>query len=144
MRRAIALLSATVVLVVACSSAGASATPDPAAAFCPALDQYGASLIALDSLDATATVEEYRAAVVTARASLTALTGVAGAFAGAQLASLTTAQLQLEAAAADLNANSTPAQAEAALDSSLQAVIQEIAGTRNALCNTRPTPSTAP
>ena len=35
-------------------------------------------------------------------------------------------------------------QAEAAIGDELQAVIQQVAATRNALCNTRPTPSTAP
>ena len=146
MRRVITLLAATGLLLVACSSTpSGSATPDPAIAFCPALDAYGASLVALDKLDASATVVEYKAAVATARTALAALTAVAGAYAGAQLNSLTSAQQDLEAAAGDLDPSSTtPAQAEAAINDELQAVIQQIAATRNALCNFRPTPSTAP
>lgn len=145
MRRAITLLAATGLLLVACSSSSGSATPDPAIAFCPALDAYGASLIALDKLDASATVVQYTAAVATARTALAALTAVAGPFAGAQLNTLTSAQQDLEAAAGDLNpVSTTPAEAEAALGDELQAVIQQVASTRNALCNTRPTPSTAP
>ncbi len=99
----------------------------------------------LDKLDATATTAQYKAAVVTAKAALAALIPVAGAYAGAQLNSLTSAQQDLEAAAGDLDpVTTTPAQAEAAISDELQAVIQQVAATRNALCNTRPTPSTAP
>ena len=145
MRRVITMLAATGLLLVACSSSSGSATPDPAIAFCPALDAYGASLIALDKLDATATTAQYKAAVATAKTALVALTSAAGAYAGAQLNTLSSAQQDLEAAADDLNpVTTTPAQAEAALRDELQAVIQQVAGTRNALCNTRPTPSTAP
>lgn len=145
MRRVITMLAATGLLLVACSSSSGSATPDPAIAFCPALDAYGASLIVLDKLDATATTAQYKAAVVTAKAALAALIPVAGAYAGAQLNSLTSAQQDLEAAAGDLDpVTTTPAQAEAAISDELQAVIQQVAATRNALCNTRPTPSTAP
>jgi hypothetical protein len=145
MRRVITLLAATGLLLVACSSSSGSATPDPAIAFCPALDAYGASLIALDKLDASATTAQYKAAAVTARTALAALVSVAGAYAGAQLNALSSAQQDLDAAASELDpVTATPAQAEAAISDELQAVIQEVAGTRNALCNTRPTPSTAP
>ena len=146
MRRVITLLAATGLLLAACSSSsGGPATADPAIAFCPALDAYGASLIALDKLDATATTAQYKAAVATAKTALLALTSVAGAYAGAQLDTLSSAQQDLEAAAGDLDpVTTTPAQAEAAISDELQAVIQQVAGTRNALCNTRPTPSTAP
>jgi hypothetical protein len=146
MRRVIAALAVIAILVAACaSSSGGSATPDPALAFCPALDAYGQSLAALDKLDATATVDQYKAAVADAKAKFAALVPLAAPFAGAQINELTTAQAQLESAANALNpASTTPAQAEAALDAPIKAVIQQIAAAHNALCNVRPTPSTAP
>ena len=143
MKRVVTAMAVVAVLLVGCSSSGGSATPDPAIAFCPALDAYGASLVALDKLDATATVDQYKAAVADAKAKLAILTPLAAPFAGAQLSTLTTAQSQLQAAADALPPGATPAMAEAALDAPINAVIQEIAGTRNAQCNTRPTPSTA-
>ena len=66
---------------------------------------------------------------------------VAGPFVGAQLDTLQTAQVQLELAAAALPSGSTPDQVEAALQAPLQAVTQEAVLTYNAICNTRPTPS---
>ena len=85
-----------------------------------------------------------QAAVTDAKAKLAALVPLAQPFAG-QLTTLTTAPSQLEAAAADLNAGTTsPAEAEAALDAPISAVVQQVAATHNALCNFRPTPSTAP
>ena len=145
MNRVIAALAALVLLVAACGgSSGGSATPDPAVAFCPALDAYGQSLVALQKLDATASVDDFKAAVNTAKANLATLVPLASAFAGAQLSTLTTAQSQLEAAANNLPPGVSPAAAQAALKDPINNVIQEIAGTHNALCNTRPTPSTAP
>lgn len=144
MKRVVAALAALVLLVAACGgSTGGSATPDPAVAFCPALDAYGQSLVALQKLDANSTVDQYKAAVATAKANLATLVPLASAFAGAQLSTLTTAQSQLEAAANNLPPSATPAQAAAALKDPINNVIQEIAGTHNALCNTRPTPSSA-
>jgi hypothetical protein len=145
MKRLISALAALVVVVAACGgSTGGSATPDPAVAFCPALDTYGQSLVALQKLDPSTPVDQQKAAVNTAKANLAALVPLASAFAGAQLATLTTAQSQLEAAANNLPPGTSPAAAQAALKDPINAVIQEIAGTHNALCNTRPTPSTAP
>jgi hypothetical protein len=145
MKRLISALAALVVVVAACGgSTGGSATPDPAVAFCPALDTYGQSLVALQRLDPSTPVDQQKAAVNTAKANLAALVPLASAFAGAQLATLTTAQSQLEAAANNLPPGTSPAAAQAALKDPINAVIQEIAGTHNALCNTRPTPSTAP
>jgi hypothetical protein len=63
---------------------------------------------------------------------------------GAQLNDAQTAQVNLEAAAAQLPPGATPAMAEIALTPLLETLIQEVASTRNAICNTRPTPSTAP
>jgi hypothetical protein len=144
MNRPIAALALAAVLLGACSSSSGSATPDPALAFCPALDAYGASLTALDNLDATATVDQYQAAVADAKAKLAALVPLAAPFAG-QLTTLTTAQSQLEAVAVDLRSGTTtPAEAEAALDAPISAVVQQVVATHNALCNFRPTPSTAP
>ena len=144
MKRVIAALAALVLLVAACSgSSGGSATPDPAVAFCPALDAYGQSLVALQKLDPSTPVDQQKAAVDDAKAKLAALVPLASAFAGAQLSTLTTAQSQLEAAANNLPPGVSPAAAQAALKDPINNVIQEIAGTHNALCNTRPTPSTA-
>jgi hypothetical protein len=145
MRRVIAALAVVVLSLAACSSSpSGSATPDPAIAFCPALDAYGKTLVALEALTPTATVAEYKAAVATAKTALAALVAVAGPFAGVQLNSLSTAQQQLEAAAGELPADATPAQAEAELDPYLKAVTAEVALTYNAICNVNPTPSTAP
>jgi hypothetical protein len=145
MKRVIPGLAALVLLVAACAgSSGGSATPDPAVAFCPALDAYGQSLVALQKLDPSTPVDQQKAAVNTAKANLAALVPLASAFAGAQLSTLTTAQSQLEAAANNLPPGTSPAAAQAALKDPINAVLQEIAGTHNALCNTRPTPSTAP
>jgi len=142
---AVAALAVAAVLLAGCSgSSGASATPDPAIAFCPALDAYGQSLVALQKLDPSTPVEQQKAAVNDAKAKLAALTPLAAPFAGAQLSTLTTAQSQLEAAANALPPGVAPAAAQAALKDPINAVLQQIAGTHNALCNTRPTPSTTP
>ena len=104
---------------------------------------YGRTLVALEALTPTATVEEYKTAVATARTALAALVAVAGPFAGAQLDSLSTAQQQLEAAAGELGADATPAQAEEDLRPYLQDVTGEVVLTYNAICNPNPTPSSA-
>ena len=141
----VAALAVVAVLLAGCSgSSGASATPDPAIAFCPALDAYGQSLVALQKLDPSTPVEQQKAAVSDAKAKFAALVPLAQPFAGAQLSTLTTAQSQLEAAANALPPGVAPAAAQAALKDPISAVIQQIAGTHNALCNTRPTPSTTP
>ena len=103
MRRLIAALAIVVLSLAACGgSSSGSATPDPAIAFCPALDTYAKSLAKLDAMVATATTEEYTKAVTDAKVALVALVAVAGPFAGAQIDTLQTAQQQLEAAADDL------------------------------------------
>src|SRR5262245_11874556 len=145
MKRVIAAVAALVLLVAACGgSSGGSATPDPAIAFCPALDAYGQSLVALQKLDPSTPVDQQKAAVNDAKAKFAALVPLAQPFAGAQLSTLTTAQSQLEAAANNLPPGVSATAAQAALKDPINAVLQEIAGTHNALCNTRPTPSTAP
>jgi hypothetical protein len=68
----------------------------------------------------------------------------AGPFVGAQTDDLQTAQSILNTAVDQLPPAATPAQAEAALDAPIKAVLQEVAAQHNATCNTRPTPSTAP
>jgi hypothetical protein len=142
---AVAALAVVAVLLAGCSgSSGASATPDPAIAFCPALDAYGQSLVALQKLDPSTPVEQQKAAVDDAKAKFAALVPLAQPFAGAQLSTLTTAQSQLEAAANALPPGVAPAAAQAALKDPINGVIQQIAATHNALCNTRPTPSTTP
>src|SRR5690349_14907988 len=126
MKRVIAALAALVLLMAACGgSTGGSATPDPAVAFCPALDAYGQSLVALQKMDANSSVDDFKAAVNTAKASLAALVPLASAFAGAQLSTLTTAQSQLEAAANNLPPGVSPAAAQAALKDPINNVIQE-------------------
>jgi hypothetical protein len=144
MKRVIAAIAVAGLLLTGCASSGGSATPDPAVAFCPALDAYGQSLVALQKLDANSTVDQYKAAVDDAKAKFAALVPLATPFAGAQLSTLTTAQAQLEAAANNLPPGASPAVTQAALTAPINAVIQQIAATHNALCNTRPTPSTAP
>jgi len=144
MRRITAALAVLVLSVAACSgSTSGSATPDPAIAFCPALDAYGQSLVVLGALIPASTVEQYKKAVADAKAALAALTAVAGPFAGAQLNELTSAQVDLEAAANELGADATPVQAETELQPLVDDVIQQVALTKNALCNFRPTPSSA-
>ena len=146
MTRRFGLLAALVLVLAACGSStgGGATTPDPTIAFCAALDNYAGTLVQLDALPATASVDDYNTAVATAKAGLAAVVAVAGPFAGAQLNDAQTAQAQLEAAAAQLPPGATPAVAEAALTPLLENLIQEVASTRNALCNTRPTPSSAP
>jgi len=141
-----AALAVVATLLVGCSSSGggASATPDPAIAFCPALDAYGQSLVALQKLDPSTPVDQQKAAVADAKAKFAALVPLAAPFAGAQLSTLTTAQSQLEAAANALPPGVSTTAAQAALKDPINAVLQQIAGTHNALCNTRPTPSTTP
>jgi hypothetical protein len=143
---AFAVLAVAAILVAGCSSSsgGGSGTPDPAIAFCPALDAYGQSLSALQKLDPSTPVDQQKAAVNDAKAKLAALVPLAAPFAGAQLSTLQTAQAQLEAAANGLPPGVSPAAAQAAMKDPINAVLQEIAGTHNALCNTRPTPSTTP
>ena len=146
MTRRFGLLAALVLVLAACGSStgGGATTPDPTIAFCAALDNYAGTLVKLDALPATASVDDYNTAVATAKAGLAAVVAVAGPFAGAQLNDAQTAQAQLEAAAAQLPPGATPAVAEAALTPLLENLIQQVASTRNALCNTRPTPSSAP
>jgi hypothetical protein len=135
-------LVAIVLVVAACSSSSPSGgTPDPAIAFCSALDGYAKTLVTLDALTPDSTVDQYKSAVSGAKAALAAVVAVAGPFAGAQLADAQTAQTNLQAAADQLPVTATPAQAETVLDPLLQTLIQEVAGTRNATCNDRPTPS---
>jgi len=143
MKRAIATLAAVILSVAACSSSGStgSATPDPTLAFCPALDDYAKTLVALDALTPSSTVDQYKSAVADAKKALAAVVAVAGPFAGAQLSTAQTAQTQLTAAAEALPPGTTPQQAESTLQPPLTALIQEVALTRNAICNTRPTPS---
>jgi len=146
MNRLIGSLAAVVLVLAACTSSndGGATTPDPAIAFCSALDSYAATLVKLDALPATATVAEYNAAVASAKAGLAGVVAVAGPFVGAQLNDAQTAQAQLEAAAAQLPPDASPAVAEAALSPLLDNLIKQVASTRNALCNERPTPSTTP
>jgi hypothetical protein len=137
-------LAAVFLMLAACSSstpAGGSATPDPSLAFCPALDAYEKALIRLDGLTPEVTVADFKKAAADAKVALAALVAVSGPYVGAQLNALQTAQNDLDYAAAQLGPATTPAQAETALEPLLQAVIQEGAATRNAICNTRPTPS---
>ena len=143
MSRVVAMLATVVLAVAACSSSpsGGSPSADPSIAFCSALDAYAKTLVSLDALTPSSTVDEYKTAVANAKAALAAVVAVAGPFVGAQLNEAQTAQTNLQAAADQLPANVTPAQAEDALQPLLQALIQEVAGTRNATCNTRPTPS---
>ena len=143
---AIASFAVVAILLAGCSgsSSGASATPDPAIAFCPALDAYGQSLVALQKLDPSTPVDQQKAAVNDAKAKLAALVPLAAPFAGAQLSTLQTAQAQLEAAANELPPGVSTTAAQAALKDPINAVLQQIAATHNALCNTRPTPSTTP
>jgi len=144
MKRVIAAIAVVGLLLAACGSSGGSATPDPAIAFCPALDAYGQSLAALQKLDANSSVDQFQAAVADAKAKFAALVPLAQPLVGAQLSTLTTAQSQLEAAGGALPSGVTPAQAQAALSAPISAVIQQILATHNALCNTHPTPSAAP
>ena len=143
MSRVTAILAAVVLAVAACSSSpsGGSPSADPAIAFCSALDSYATTLAALDALTPSSTIDEYKTAVANAKAALAAVVAVAGPFVGAQLNDAQTAQTNLQAAADQLPANVTPAQAEAALQPLLQALIQAVGGTRNATCNNRPSPS---
>ena len=141
MSRIATMLASAVLIVAACSSSGGSPSPDPAIAFCPAIDSYAKTLVALDALTPSSTVDQYKTAVADAKAALAGVIAVAGPFVGAQLNEAQTAQTNLQAAADQLPPGTTPAQAEAALDPLLQALIQQVAGTRNATCNDRPTPS---
>jgi hypothetical protein len=142
MRRLGAALAVVALSLAACGSlSSGSGTPDPTLAFCPALETYAKSLATLEAVSETNSVEEYTKAVADAKVALAALVAVAGPFAGAQLNTLQSAQQDLEAAAADLPPTATPADAELALSDELQAVITQAAGTHNAICNTRPTPS---
>ena len=151
MTRRIGMLAAVLLVLAACSSAttsggggGGGATADPSIAFCDALDSYGAALVKLDALTPAATVVEYKAAGAAAQAALAALISVAGPYVGAQTDELTTAQSVLNTAVDQLPPAATAADAEAALDAPIKGVIQQVAATHNASCNTRPTPSSAP
>ena len=124
------------------SSAGSPST-DPTATFCPALDAYGKSLAKLDALTATSSVDDHKNAVADAKTALASLKAVAGPFVGAQLDTLQTAQVQLEADAAGIGGNATPADAEAAVQPALQNVMAQVILTYNAICNAHPTPSSA-
>jgi hypothetical protein len=149
MTRLIGSLAAVLLALAACTSStpggggGGATTPDPAVAFCDALDAYGATLVKLDALTASSTVVEYKAAGAAAKAALATLISVAGPFVGAQTEELQTAQSVLDSAVDELPPNATPAEAEAALDPAIQGVLQEVAAQHNATCNTRPTPSAA-
>ena len=147
MRRLSTLVAAVAVALslAACgaSSSAGSATPDPTVAFCPALDAYGKSLAKLDALTATSSVDDYKNAVADAKTALASLKAVAGPFVGAQLDTLQTAQVQLEADAAGIGANSTPADAKAALQTDLKNLMGQVVLTYNAICNAHPTPSSA-
>ena len=152
MTRRIGMLAAVLLVMAACSSAttsgggggGGGATADPSIAFCDALDSYGAALVKLDALTPAATVVEYKAAGAAPKAALAALISVAGPYVGAQTDELTTAQSVLNTAVDQLPPAATAADAEAALDAPIKGVIQQVAATHNASCNTRPTPSSAP
>jgi hypothetical protein len=145
MTRVIATIATLLLAVAACSStpsgSGGAGSPDPAIAFCSAVDVYAKTLVTLDALTPESTVDQYKTAVTAAKAALAGVVAVAGPFVGAQLNEAQTAQTNLQAAADQLPADTTPAQAEAALDPLLQTLIQEVGGTRNATCNGRPTPS---
>ena len=149
MTRRIGMLAAVVLALAACSSSttsgggggGGGATADPAIAFCDALDSYGAKLTAFEALTPNNTVDEYKAAGAAAKAALAVLVPAAAPFAGAQINDLTTAQSVLNAAVDALPPNATPVMAEAAIDPPVKDVIQEVAAQHNAVCNTRPTPS---
>ena len=144
MRRLVVVLAAVALALAACgSSSSGSATPDPTLAFCPALDTYAKSLAKLEAVAETNSVQDYTNALAEAKTALAALRAVAGPFAGAQIDTLQTAQLQLEAAAAELPPNVTPAATEQALQEPLQNVIAQAVLTYNAICNTHPTPSAA-
>ena len=147
MRRLATLVAAVAVAfsLGACGASSSAGSPstDPTVAFCPALDSYGQSLAKLDALTATSSVDDYKNAVAEAKTALAALKAVAGPFVGAQLDTAQTAQAQLEADAAGLGANSTPADAEAALQPDLQNVMAQVVLTYNAICNAHPTPSSA-
>ncbi len=148
MTRRIGMLAAMVLALAACSSSttsggggGGTTTPDPAIAFCDALDAYGAKLAAFEALTPSNTVVEYKAAGAAAKAALAVLVPAAAPFAGAQINDLTTAQSQLNAVVDQLPPGATPQMAEVAVDPAVKAVIQEVAAAHNASCNTRPTPS---
>jgi DNA-binding LytR/AlgR family response regulator len=143
MSRVIAMLAIVILAVAACSStpSGGSATADPTIAFCSAVDTYAVKLAALDALTPSVTVDQYKTAVADAKTALAAVVAVAGPFVGAQLNDAQTAQTNLQAAADQLPATTTPAEAEAALQPLLQTLLQQVASTRNAICNTRPSPS---
>jgi hypothetical protein len=145
MTRYLLPLAAVLLALAACSSGstGGSATPDPAIAFCAALDPYSRALVKLDKLTPDATVDEFKSAVAEAKAALAAVVKVAGPFVGAQLNTAQTAQSNLEAAAQQLPPGATPAEAETALDPYLKTLIGEVAGVQLATCNTRPTASAA-
>src|SRR6476646_6243727 len=137
MRRLATLVAAVAVAfsLAACGASSSSGSPstDPTAAFCPALDAYGKSIAKLDALTATSSVDDHKNAVADAKTALAALKAVAGPFVGAQLDTLQTAQVQLEAVAAGIGANSTPADAEAAVQPALQNVMAQIVLTYNAI-----------
>jgi DNA-binding LytR/AlgR family response regulator len=143
MSRVIAMLAIVILAVAACSStpSGGSATADPTIAFCSAVDTYAVKLAALDALTPSVTVDQYKTAVADAKTALAAVVAVAGPFVGAQLNDAQTAQTNLQAAADQLPATTTPAEAEAALQPLLQTLLQQVASTRNAICNNRPSPS---
>ena len=144
MTRLVAAIAVVALSLAACgSSSSGSATPDPTLAFCPALDAYGKSLAKLEALTPASSLADYTSAVSDAKAALAAVRAVAGPFAGAQLDTLQTAQVQLEAAASALPSGATPDDAESGLSDELKAVTEEVVLTYNAICNPNPTPSSA-
>jgi hypothetical protein len=150
MTRRIGWLAAVLLALAACSSStpsgggGGAATPDPIIAFCDAIDSYGATLVTFDELTPSNTVDEYKAAGTAAKAALAVLLVAQVPFAGAQVMELGQAQAVLNAAVDELPPNATPAMAELALDPAIKDVQQQLVAQRNAMCNTRPTPSSAP
>ena len=146
MKRRIGPLAAVLLAVAACSSsapAGGSATPDPSIAFCAALDAYTKTLVTLQALDSSSTVDQYKTAGGDAKAALAVLVTAAAPLAGAQVIELKTAQGQLDTAVSALPPNATAAQADVVLDPFIANVIKEAGAQRNATCNTRPTASSA-
>ena len=150
MTRRIGSLTAVLLALAACSSStpsgggGGAATPDPIIAFCDAIDRYGATLVTFEALTPSNTVDEYKAAGTAAKAALAVLVSAAAPFAGAQVMQLGQAQAALNGALDALPPNATPAMAELAIDPAIKDLQKELVAQRNAMCNTRPTPTSAP
>jgi ABC-type glycerol-3-phosphate transport system substrate-binding protein len=144
MTRRFGALAAVLVAIAACTSstpAGGSATPDPSIAFCAALETYRQTLVAVDALTPTASVDDYKKAVDDAKTAEAAVVAVSGPYAGAQLFTLQQAHDALTGAVIHLPAGTTPAQAEATLEPLLKTLIGHVVGVENAQCPTRLNPS---